>query len=281
MLLQDFLPHPALRPYVQTFRVVHFDFAAHQTIPFKAYPPKPENCLTFAIFEPDDVQSWEAPQPNTCAPVWLTGQLISVVKKFPKKRCFNFQIVFQPTGLYRLLGIRASELTNHSLDATLVLEAGAIRALHEQLCSASNYSAMIALAETYVATLVKRARPATVCDALSQTILRTGGNTSLDWLASQACLSIKQFRRKFNEGIGLNPHHFSRIVRFTSAYNLHNKKPQLDWLSVALQTGYYDYQHLAKDYQAFTSQTPIAFHLLEGKSPERVLGLAEAVYKNR
>lgn len=281
MLLQDFLPTPALRPYIQMFRVVHFDFAAHQAVPFKAYPPKPENCLTFAIEQPDEAQFWYTTHRVECAPVWLTGQQTDVINKIPKRKCFNFQIVFQPTGLYRLWGVRASELTNQGLDATLVLEARAVRELHEQLCAAGGYLQMIHVAEAYLMRVGRQARPASVCDALSQEIVNAGGVLSMDWLASQACLSIKQFRRKFNEGVGLNPQHYSRIVRFTKAYNLHNRAPQLDWLSVALQTGYYDYQHLAKDYLSFTKQTPIAFHQLDRQSPERVLGLAEAVYQSR
>jgi transcriptional regulator GlxA family with amidase domain len=112
-------------------------------------------------------------------------------------------------------------------------------------------------------------------------MLKTGGNVSLDWLAKEACYSIKQFRRKFVEQVGINPQYYSRIIRFTQAFNLHNKSPDLDWLSVALETGYYDYQHLAKDYKEFSYHTPVEFSLLESKSPERVLGIANEVYKSR
>ncbi|MCU0341690.1 MAG: AraC family transcriptional regulator [Spirosomaceae bacterium] len=116
---------------------------------------------------------------------------------------------------------------------------------------------------------------------MSQAILTSGGNVSLDWLADAACLSIKQFRRNFSTQVGVMPHHYARIVRFMQAHHLRNRRPQLDWLTVAIQTGYYDYQHLSKDYLEFTAQTPVEFHLLESRSPERTLGIADEVYKNR
>jgi hypothetical protein len=52
-------------------------------------------------------------------------------------------------------------------------------------------------------------------------------------------------------------------------------------LRIALECGYFDYQHLVKDYAAFTKHTPNDFHLLESHSPERRLGLADGVYKSR
>ena len=47
MLLQDFLPSPPLRDYVRLIQVIHFVFPAGAALPFKAYPPRPEQCLAF------------------------------------------------------------------------------------------------------------------------------------------------------------------------------------------------------------------------------------------
>ena len=47
----------------------------------------------------------------------------------------------------------------------------------------------------------------------------------------------------------------------------------MDWLSIALSCGYYDYQHLAKDYREFTGTTPVVFYQTDQKAPERLFGL--------
>jgi transcriptional regulator GlxA family with amidase domain len=86
-------------------------------------------------------------------------------------------------------------------------------------------------------------------------------------------LSVRQFIRKFEERTGVSPKTFDRIVRFDRAYRLKNNRPDLDWLSIALYSDYYDYQHLAKDYKDFTNSTPVGFYDIDLKAPERTFGL--------
>ena len=54
-----------------------------------------------------------------------------------------------------------------------------------------------------------------------------------------------------------------------------NRHPERDWLTIALHCGYYDYQHLAKDYKEFTGYTPSAFADIENNAPERSFGEIE------
>lgn len=56
MILKDFSPHPALNMYIQNYRIIHFVFDRNSTLPFKAYPPLPEQCLMFFL---RDVEQWE------------------------------------------------------------------------------------------------------------------------------------------------------------------------------------------------------------------------------
>jgi len=282
MILKDFLPPLALRQYVQTYRVVRFIFDKNQPLPFKAFAPRPENCLMFFLRQPDCIQFPGNTQKLACSPIELIGQQTTVVNRFPSWDVLNFQIVFQPTALYKLLKIPAVELINQSLDGASVFPRE-VTLLHEQLQEAAEeYERMITLANEFITSLINKTKPQTDrIDKVSHSVLASGGNVSLDQLADAACLSIKQFRRKFSMQVGVTPHYYVRIARFIQAYHLRNRMPQLDWLTVALQTGYYDYQHLSKDYLEFTNQTPIGFHLLESRSPERVLGIADEVYKSR
>jgi AraC-like DNA-binding protein len=54
-----------------------------------------------------------------------------------------------------------------------------------------------------------------------------------------------------------------------------NRYPDKDWLSIAIHCGYYDYQHLVKDYKEFTGYTPPQFFSIDNGSPERAFGDAE------
>jgi AraC-like DNA-binding protein len=48
-----------------------------------------------------------------------------------------------------------------------------------------------------------------------------------------------------------------------------------DYLSIALELGYHDYQHMVRDFREFTSLTPNQFAQHESQAPERTFGLVE------
>jgi AraC-like DNA-binding protein len=47
----------------------------------------------------------------------------------------------------------------------------------------------------------------------------------------------------------------------------------LDWLSIAVACGYYDYQHMARDFRQFTGLTPNRLLETQSTSPEEILGV--------
>ena len=98
-------------------------------------------------------------------------------------------------------------------------------------------------------------------------------NFSVDHLASQACLSARQFERRSYLYSGVCPKMYVRLARFNRSYRLRLQNPQLDWLSIALMCGYYDYQHMAKDYLEFANKTPNVLFEEENWALERLLGL--------
>lgn len=280
MLLRDFLPHPALRHLIQWYRICHFEFGKSANIPFKRATPKPETILHFflrdfwAIEKPGDKKYI---QPS----IVLIGQRTSLVHQFNGSSFLNVQIVFQPTGIYKITGVAACELANQHIDATLIFKKE-VQEIFDQLQNAKGYAELLTIIEQFSFALLRQSRMGvSSIDFISNQMIREGGRGSLDKLADDACLSTKQFQRKFNYSVGVNPKTYARIIRMTKAYNLKNAYPQKDWLEIAIASGYYDYQHLAKDYKEFTGGTPTEFMMLECNSPERVLGLTQRLYEDR
>jgi AraC-like DNA-binding protein len=282
MLLKDVAPHPSLNEFVQCYRIAHFDFVEATEPVFKAYAPRPEICLHFFLRERELIQLGNGPTKDYRYPVVLAGQQTSVLNRYlPGKEFITFNIVFQPTAIFRLTGISSFALTDQYLDAEYVFS-GNIRFILEQLQNAASYDQMTLIADRFIQSLADNARKeAHRLDAVSRLMLTSGGKASLDWLAGESCLSSKQFTRKFYERAGVNPKTYLRIIRFTRAVNVKNAYPNRDWSRIAFDCGYFDYQHLVKDYKEFTQRTPNDFHLLESNSPESRLGLALEVYKSR
>ena len=281
MILKDFLPSASLREFVQWYRIVHFEFEKTNEALFKAYPPKPEECLHFVLRGSLEVELADRDKKKFQLPIALLGQQTAVTPRYNSSNLLNFQIVFQPTAVFRLTGIPAFELTNKYLDAEDIFPRS-IRFVFDELQQAKTYGEMLNIADRFINTLVSNVRKdAHLLDSASKLMMQNSGNISLDWLAKESCLCTKQFKRKFNERVGINPKSYARIIRFTKVFNNKNAYPHWDWLRIAIECNYFDYQHLVRDYKNFTGLTPNDFHFLERNSPECKLGLSEELYRNR
>lgn len=274
------LPSPVLREYVRQYQIIGFSFRQDVVIPVKPYWPRPENCLGFYARGGDIVE-----RPNGIAEKLTTrsvivGQHSYLINRRPPNNFVYFQIVFQPGAFFRLTGIPSHELTNSLIDAETIFSPE-IRLVNERLSSTENHLEMVEIVEGFLMHLVRKRRvnysrnTLLPIDKVSQILLQTPTQFSLDWLANQACLSTKQFYNLFQQRMGISPKLYARIARFDQTVKLKNANPTKDWLSIALEYGYYDYQHLVRDYKEFTRLTPTEFSQKESHAPERAFGNAE------
>lgn len=278
MLLKDFIPAPDVQEFIQLYRIVHFQFEPGMVPPAKAYPPRPEHCLAFYPFDTETVQYNNSKRREQHIPIVLYGQFDEVTHRMIGSNFLVFQIIFFPGALYRLTGMPSSEIHNEYIDATSVF-GNHLHLVNEMLAEANDYGAMIRVANEFVRDLIttwkRPKRP--IDDACSQ--LLQSENYSVEQIAKESFLSVRQLERLFKERTGVNPKLYERIIRFDKAFRLKNSQPRFDWLRIAVECGYHDYQHLSKAYKDFTGLIPTGFHALEEKAPERLFGLSEGFYK--
>jgi AraC-like DNA-binding protein len=272
MVLSEFIAGPALRDFVRIYRVVHFVFTDITNIPYKPYPPRPEHCLSFYPRDTETVEYVKSGTRITNLKTVLIGQQNEVSNRFVGKDFLVFQIVFQPGALFRLTGIPSHQLNNCYLDAEAIFSKE-IKEVNEKLNDAANFDEMVIVVESFLLKQVNRGvKEFHRLDHVSNRILQSNESLNIESLARESCMSLRQYERKFIERMGISPRYFNKIVRFENAFRMKNKHPHLDWLTIAIHCGYYDYQHLVKDYKKFTTQTPTEFHLLDISSPERKFG---------
>lgn len=280
MLLKDFIPAADLREFVQLYRIIHFRFEKGTELPFKAYPPRPEHCLAFYPHETEKIQYQRSGREVSDVPVVLYGQFSEVTNRFIGHDFLVFQIIFYPGALFRLTGIPATEFTNQYMHAEDVF-GRQLNEVNEQLYTAPEYNAMLNIANRFVRELVrKHTRERLPIDNAFALLLQTNARYGVDQLALDSCMSIRTLERKFKERTGVNPKLYERIVRFDRAFRMKNAQPGYTWLRIAMECGYHDYQHLAKEYKDFTNLGPNAFHEIEDRAPERNFGLVEGYYES-
>lgn len=275
VLLNEIIPSSFLTSYIRLYRIMDFHFPDAVPIPFKAYPPRPEHCLQFY---PKDAETVTYPDSNRSISnkkITVIGQHHIVNHRYVGKNFFCFQVVFQPGALHRITGISLTELVNTYMDAEDIF-GSSMRLVNEQLYHAKSQTEMIAIVEVFLNRLIKTSKKAQErMDTIGMLMLLQAEQYPLDTFVKEACLCHRQFDRKFKERVGIPPKQFLQIIRFDKAFRMKNRHPQKDWLSIALHCGYYDYQHLVKDYKEFTGHTPTQFYEIDNKAPERFFGDAE------
>ena len=184
-----------------------------------------------------------------------------------------FAINFQPNALSKFLRLPLTEFIDERIDAEAILNPE-IHQVQEQMANADTYDTIVQIAENY---LWKRLQKIKIdfqpIDKVMLLLAEQPSIFSVEKLASDACLSISQFERRFIQQTGISPKFYARINRFYQAYTLKDKQPNADWLSIALETGYHDYQHLVKDFKQFSGTTPNSLLLAQAQAPERILGI--------
>lgn len=275
IILGDVLLRPSLREYIQKHKVIRFKFEAGVIMPFKVYYPRPEHCLIFYLRDLGRVSYSDNQNLLFDPKCSISGQTTAIVNRYVSQDFWALQIIFQPSALFRLTGIPSYELTNTFIDAEAIW-GKEIRSTHEQMSNTDDVDEAIKVAEAFLEKIVRNSkRDLLGIDRVSQLILCQNQPISMDKLANDACLSVRQFNRKFNERIGIGPKTLDRIVRFGNAFRMKNTQPHLDWLSIALACGYYDYQHLVRDFKEFTNLTPTGLFETDTKAPERTFGVIE------
>ena len=148
-----------------------------------------------------------------------------------------------------------------------------IKHVNDTLSGVDSYSQIIYIAEQFLIKQVEKHNSEFIALDYFLTSSPLQFDHSIDWLARAAYLSPRQLERKFHERIGVSAKTFQRISRFNHSYWIHLKNRNLSWFHIAMNCGYTDYQHMAKEYKEFACNTPSTFFVEESKAPGRVLGL--------
>jgi AraC-like DNA-binding protein len=249
-------PHPALKGFIKSFWYLRIK-SDTPLLPINAVP-NPEQCLYFypkskpqARFQGDNVQ--------TAARASIFGQGTKDGQVQVPQDYLMFKIMFQAGGFYRLFGTPMTLFTDTPEDSEAVFgkEMSDVR---EQIEQTEDFNKMVQITENYFFIKLKQVKiNALPIDAVMQQL--NWEHQNLDTLARQACLSSRQFERKFLERIGVSPKFYGRIVRFNTAMKGRMQQPNKSLMHIAYDYGYFDHNHLLRDFKQFTGSLPTQFDL--------------------
>jgi AraC-like DNA-binding protein len=121
--------------------------------------------------------------------------------------------------------------------------------------------------------------PIPACAGAVRTIHRRRGRIGVDALASAVGLPRRRLERLFRRETALSPKQYIRIVRLTALLRRLDAPDRDRLIDVALDAGYFDQAHMARDFKALTARRPSAGRGDDGElaihftRPDRLLRL--------
>lgn len=255
MKVQTYIPNPALLEYVLNIFTVDVtlpDGIADVVTPF---PPFPFQSLMFYCNDPVSMARVSDGNFERQPLVLLTGPQVSRVNIKVHQKLRSIRVDFLPCGIYRLLGIPMHELLDGGYDA-IDFFGSEMRSINEQLRNLDDLEEGKSVVEKFLLSRLGGLKTLLPLDHAIGRLLQHDGTITMEKLAALSCLSLKQFERKCKERIGMNPKMFARILKFSKAYSLREAYPQLSWIEIAYQAGYYDQMHMIRDFKAFAGVNP-------------------------
>ncbi|RYG46920.1 MAG: AraC family transcriptional regulator [Chitinophagaceae bacterium] len=260
-------PHPLLEDFVNCIMVIHAESPTSSTI--CVYPPTPQASLFFYIkdqvkVKKDDTENFIL-QPRSVVVGLQSEKVVLDVQQSHKA----VRVGFHPGGLYRLLGFNMAELIDGSYDAVDVF-GSEMEALNCRLANASSFDEIKKITELFLLSKLEKVKSALPFDNAMLEVLKANGNISMEHAASLSCLSLRQFERVSRERLGMSPKMFARVARFSHAYRMYEKFPEMSWTNIAHAAGYFDQMHFIRDFKKFTGLAPRAIDYEFGSSPVRL-----------
>ena len=246
-------PHPALKPFVKEFWYL---YTQHGNPMPMSNTPTPEEALYFYPKNPPIPLLPDGTKIHSPDNI-IISQSVNRVNMLVPDDYLMYKIIFQTGGFYRLFGIPMTEFSGLIIETFSVLGTP-IKELREQISNATTFEEMVRFSEIYLMKIVRnfKIEKHPIDLVLNQANLY---QFSLDKLASDACLSNRQFERKFLVRTGVSPKIYQRIVRFNQVIKLKKENPKQSWLNITYSAGYFDQMHLLRDFRQFTDTNPTGF----------------------
>lgn len=256
MFQQFYQPHPALNEFVNNIMIHQVQFDANQIPKSFPVPPLPEHCLFFYVRDKSDAEDISTKKRETLSSCIIVGPHVNRHGIIPGRNHLMIKVGFQPGGLYRFLGIPMKEFLCNDAFNALDFLGKEIDEVNEKLQTATSFSEMKLIIEKFLLSHVNKLKQSLPIDKVLPLVLKERGLIKIEQLASQACLSLRQFERVFQQRIGLPPKYFSRLVRFAQAWIIKEQQPDWRWIEIAHECGYFDQMHLVRDFQEFAGVNP-------------------------
>lgn len=245
------LPPVALSPYIKHYLFLESGDNRHKSLRLFS------DGNTGMVFLPDQGRL-SINQTQNLPPSFLYGQISHYQDLASVDQTSFIIIVFQPDGLYRLLGISASELKDQIVTAQDVFGTP-VKKLYETLFQLSHSTEKIQALNSFFYELAVHLRSPrqTLLPTVLRHIAQHKGIVTVEQLVHYTGYTERHVERIFAQQIGVSPKKYGNIVQLHAFLKLLRNKPaEISLTAISYESGYSDQSHLTRAFKKYTGITP-------------------------
>lgn len=247
------LPSVPLRPFIHHYWVMRADAFPHEM------SVMPRGCAKwiFHRLEPFTVNGVE--ERGHIATV--CGQYHTAARISASHPISLIFVVFQPYAMKMVMGGMPCSLfyaNNVDMDSLGMAE---FKDLKRRVTEATDDDGAIALIEDFVVRQLSRSPDSAHLPRLQHVSRAIEEHPMLSpaELADMACLSERQFRRVFEDHVGMSPKRMLKVTRFLRAARSIQNLRGHDFTDIVYGMGYTDHSHFNKDFREFAGMSPTEY----------------------
>jgi methylphosphotriester-DNA--protein-cysteine methyltransferase len=219
---------------------------------------------------------------------FLAGTLTRPWHVRPGRRALTLGLRFRPGAVRAIFALELSSATDREVPLARLVGAREAAALVARLEAAAGArgaatSALFRAAEAWLAARLAaaRTRPSETTRRAVARILRARGRERVEDAATALGTGRRSLERAFAKDLGISPKRFARIVRLNAVLSTLGHAERARAVDVALEAGYFDQAHLARDFRDVAGRRATRGRELDGElarhftAPERLLALLE------
>jgi AraC-like DNA-binding protein len=173
----------------------------------------------------------------------------------------------QPGAARLLFGVPANELAEHHTRLGDVWGPAADEA-RTRILEAQTPEGRLDQLEAILAARLPRVRA--LHPAIANALEHCDATPRIDALVDASGYSHRRFIALFREAVGLTPKRYARVRRFQAALARLESEPQARWADLAMDLGYSDQAHFAREFREFSGLTPQEYRRAAPCSPYHV-----------
>lgn len=249
MTLNTYLPTGFLRPFVKCYIIVDCDETVLNTM-------LPDTSLIMGFRYKGTTKYITDDLENSLPFAVVAGLRKSVQLMRDSDNTANLLVIFNAAGANAFIREPLHQLFGEITPLNDFSDFKELNEIEDKLCGAASDKKRIELVEQFLLSKLYNYKTDPLVSHALHIIKSHNGFVRVKDLADQLFISIDAFEKRFRQKAGASPKQICKIIRMNAAIqNLQNNK----FIETALEAGYYDQAHFAKDFKLFTGQTPTEF----------------------